>query len=391
MLQRSCLYLSLLAVVAACSTYRSNPQTTYLNAEKVILPTEFNCSYILVEASVNQSLPRWFLLDTGSNVNLLDANNFPTEDFQPAAPFHWLIYPGGFRPTHPVTVDIGGANFREVSVLLAPDEEVFLVLEAFLQRDIAGIVGINLFSQSTLEIDYQTESVAITKNPLNPANGNDILPVQMLGGVPMIKGRIGDRLLSVHVDTGYTLGPPFLNSEIAGLESDQLIPVGISQNIHGNYVYSAGRLNKPFNIGNTAIHNMTIQIAEKANPTNRYDVIIGGQTLKHFSTIFDVKNKHIQFRPHTGAVIYDDPYFTTGVGIAFRNQRWLVGFAMDHPEVEASGIRVGDEVISINNQAMGCKTIMEPKPESTHLTIMRDGEEININLPSIKLFTEEVK
>ena len=136
--------------------------------ETVVLPFEMATGHIIIQASVNDSRPLSFILDTGDKYGIIDADRAKELGLTlgSAIPIHGV----GPRPASGARVE--GAAFR-VAGLPGFSQPVTLAMPladiaARLGHPVDGIIGADFISEFIVEIDYERGSSHCTTSTRSP-------------------------------------------------------------------------------------------------------------------------------------------------------------------------------------------------------------------------------
>lgn len=155
----------------------------------------------MVDVTINGRGPYRFLIETGAQghgritPSVAEALGLPRigEVRTPA--------PGGATATRPVwgveSLQIGGITLRDVQLVAAP------VLPGLPEND--GMLGINLFRELTLAIDYGNGAASIRRDLLSGG-----VPADFSNGLTSIQVEIAGRTFPAAIDTGNAAAPLFL-------------------------------------------------------------------------------------------------------------------------------------------------------------------------------------
>ena len=113
--------------------------------------------------------------------------------------------PSGRRPGMAETVkldsiEVGGLRFTEVAATVRNYKNSPRPLAA------DGIVGLALFKDYLLTLDYPGKVVRISRGELPKADGADVLDYQVEHGVPSVELTVGSTKINAHLDSGNRIG-----------------------------------------------------------------------------------------------------------------------------------------------------------------------------------------
>src|ERR1041384_5265668 len=198
--------ITLLVCVAAVAA-----QTTTVT----VAPMQMRGWMPVVEVKLNGQGPFAFMIDTGAGMQAdIDTSVAERLNLQPSGK---AINgdPSGEndREVATVTIDsimIGGVakgtrarrtgegvvEFRNVTAIMRPHK----ITKDYPEVD--GILGFALFSDYLLTLDYPAMQVTLARGALPPANGADILTLEIENRVPIVELAIGKIIVPAHIDSG---------------------------------------------------------------------------------------------------------------------------------------------------------------------------------------------
>ena len=163
----------------------------------------------------------------------------------------------------------------------------------------AGIIGSDMLSQFTVEIDYKAKNIVlIADNPQDQwqHQPDESLDFKMIGHIPVIEAQVADRQLLFGIDSGaegamlMTRWERALNSQYEFIKNDNL------KGIDGNtQVTKVVRLND-FKVGEQSFKGHQFIIADiKWGHESIIDGLLGYEFLSSKRMAIDYKNQKIHF------------------------------------------------------------------------------------------------
>jgi len=160
---------------------------------------------LVASVEVNGAGPFWFAIDTGAmghaRIN------------ESVAAKLGLVVAGKARSGDPSgknvrevnlyqldSLRLGGVTFRNAMASGSPDTLRKLA-------GVDGILGVGLFADFLLALDYPRAELQLSRTALPDTNGRDIVPFTREHGPIEVALRVGDRVLPTDVDTGNMIAP----------------------------------------------------------------------------------------------------------------------------------------------------------------------------------------
>lgn len=160
-------------------------------------------------------------------------------------------------------------------------------------ENVKGIIGIGLFPEHKVTIDYPKRLFSVEKGSLPKSNSKDILDYSEVGGgIPQIKIKVGNFNLTALIDSRSMSGefkiPQEIAEKLSFLGTPKLIGRGrtVSNTIEINEV----KIKENITLGDLVFNEPTITY-----PSLNENALIGSRLLQKFSITIDSKNKRIQF------------------------------------------------------------------------------------------------
>lgn len=367
-----CIWAALVGSVpqSGCAQQSSKKKSTTSDDEKehrlasapnaVRIPLDEDQGYIFLKVRINNSRPVWFALDTGATHSLID-----------------LRYAESLRLKSDGTRQIGGAGgyeeaviFKNVSINLPPANLYnqtlwgldMGVLSAANGREIAGILGYDLFKRFVVDIDYIANLVSLHE-PLTyeyRGTGQSIpLNVQTDGAI-YVQARVqapGSNPIEGEfvVDTGggsvLLLARSFVEEHRIMESLEKTLPTR-GGGVGGEIQLAMGRL-KSLELGRFVITNPITgftkvgEIADAGKAGN-----IGGGFLRRFRVIFDYSRKRMVLEPNSRLTEADE-FDMSGAGLTSEPPDFtlikVVRVRPDSPSAEA-GLKPQDVIIAVDGQ-----------------------------------------
>ena len=350
------------------------------------IPFELSNNLILVQARVNDSVPLWFILDTGASSTVIDSQL--AKELRLKA--------------HGRVVETGGAGtataltFKGNSLKLPNVEAGNLTilglpidfLSSPMGRKISGVIGNDILKKLVVEVDYATQVINLyePESYRYPGSG-EVVPLTLEGDLPFVSARvalagrpvIGGKFQLDSGSTGAVLfNTPFVDRNKlldAISKTSQIRTSGVG----GSSQAFSGRL-KYIKLGSFQLENPVARFSRASrgdNASARYDGLIGGEIFRRFKLVFDLAHRRMILEPNAQ---FSEPYEVdmSGLDIATEGQDFSVIVVNEvekgSPAAEA-GIQEEDVITAIDGHLTKEFTITQIRK-----MFMRDGKEYLITL-----------
>ena len=282
------------------------------------------------------------------------------------------------------TLDIGGATFGRIPAVVSGVG----VLQRSEATAVDGVLGLPLFQDSLLTVDYPNRRLIIAPGQLPEADGQTIFPIDIDDyGRLMMTITAGTGPMLVHVDTGYSGGLLIPQEAMPCFtQPAAVLDAGMLQTWHSSMEMRLFRANEPLVIGRHSFEHPIIAVGA-ANKT----ATLGADYLKHFAVTIDTRNRRIRFERADTAPIAVPPIRTAGFQIDPNTHEVLS--VTPGSKAETAGLLVGDRITGMNGDppakprwgpAALTLTASPPpptEPMTLHLTIDRAGRELRLDVP----------
>lgn len=159
---------------------------------------------------------------------------------------------------------------------------------------VAGILGIGLFSEHLLTLDYPRRRVRIERGELPSADGQKILGFEMPLGIPSIRLRIGEVEMDAHIDSGNTRSEIVVPASLVGRLklSAEPVMIGKARTRFNEIEIRQAPLAGALVLGSYELRDPRIDIVDLFPHGN-----LGHQFLQRFAVTIDAKSRRIRFEP----------------------------------------------------------------------------------------------
>lgn len=351
------------------------------------VPFESSRNLVLMQASVNDSAPLWFIFDTGATSTVIDNEVAKTLRLRPEGS----------------EVGSGAAGTAEAlvfrrSTLRFPNVEATNLtiyglpldfLSGFFGRKIGGVIGNDIIRELVVEIDYASRVINFYKPAsFRYSGGGEVMPMTFeLEGYPFVRASVaieGRPALEgkFELDTGATgavlFNTPFVNRNrlLKSIPKTKQINSG---GVGGSGRAFVGRV-AAFRLGRFTFENPLARFFQGSkgdNASAKYDGLVGGEIFRRFKVIFDYSRRRVIFEPNANLpeAFEED---MSGLDLAAEGENFSTVFVNNveegSPAAEA-GIQEEDIVTAIDGHPAAEITL-----EAIRRMFMQDGRAYILSL-----------
>lgn len=274
-----------------------------------IIPIQIQSHLPVVTVQLNGKGPYHLILDTGS----------PTVVLRPDVADELKLPKGTITGTE-FSRSIGGVDtvsFRRINqlkigdvILEKLDAKLVDVPADYLGSTVRidGLLGLRVFSQLLLTIDYPNNQLVLTPDDYLGADAHDVIGARLPDAEHLlIDLPVNDKVMTFTLDTGTSMGFLLLDQDASNLTFAQgPIVSGTTQTPHGPVDIHVGRIHQTVHLANQQIKQPIVYI----RPGNEYPLIssqdqdplfaeatslIGGEIFRHFAITIDQRSRLVRF------------------------------------------------------------------------------------------------
>jgi len=262
------------------------------------LPIKIMNGMPYMEATINDKGPYLFGFDSGFGGELeLDSSLAAQLGFKPSGQME-MGDPSGrnnvvLSTTKVGQLQLGKESFKNISAILR-NRRAMPGMEK-----VAGILGISLFKNNLITLDYINLKFTLTNGRLAAADNKTIFDyVTRGGGVPGISIKVGDHNITAYLDTrGMSSGFVLPESLIKKLSlAGEPKVVGRARTVSSEITINEVKLNDKIMFG-----SYEYLMPDVSYPALSQDAVIGSKILQKFSITIDQKNKRLQLIRNSSA------------------------------------------------------------------------------------------
>jgi len=359
---------TLLVVLTLGLGLSTQPQRGPSPKDLLTIPADIT-SYggVFLRAQINNSQPLWFALDSGASFPfVIDASQASILGLKldrralrgmGAGPSPYDVADTNLR-----VIAIGGLRYTNQTVAVLSLDSI----AAQIGRPLDGIVGIDLFTRYVVEIGYPDDQIKLYDPKTYKYSGaGEIIPLTLRDSHFFVPAEIvmPDRLPlngQFLVDTGgwmvgVVLTTPFARSNRLPASRQPTIMDRSLSGLGGETKLLVGRATS-FTVGKLRIREPVVYVSQDSGgalASSDYAGVIGSEILRKFSVIFDYTRRRLILEPnarYTEQLEYDMSGMSLrAYGEGLKTLR--VYQVLDNSPASEAGLRVGDEVSSINGES----------------------------------------
>jgi hypothetical protein len=329
---------------------------------------------IVIPVIINDKGPYNFLLDTGVDP-LIITDSILTKELN-------------YQNTRPIKINGLGSN-AEIDALFTADtfikinrasmdfiptvilkNDVFN-LNGYLGMKISGLIGFHFFNSFLVKVNYETNRIIYKLPSANHKTKGTKVAIEILGNKPYINttlktDQIGEIQVKLIIDcgAGHSLSLETLKSAPFPIPKKSIagnLGIGLAGEISGNI----GRISS-MNIGNFELNNVVTNFPEYSDVAAKTfqkdrNGNIGSGILRRFNVTYDYANNAIYFKKNS---FFNSPFEHDMSGMELFvapsvEQRVLVSRIEPESPAEIAGVKINDEIISINFKRIDTYTLEE--------------------------------
>jgi predicted aspartyl protease len=243
-----------------------------------------------VEVMVNGQGPFVFGFDTGAQANpRIDASLVEKLKLKATGEVQ-AIDPSGRNPETSATVkldslSIGTLRFANVTAVSRNYKNSPRPLK------VDGILGLNLFADYLVTLDFPGKKFRIEKGELPKADGAEILDYKNEAGITQVELSVGDKKIKAHLDTGNAIGAfvfPTVFAEKLAFTGEPRV-VGRARSASGEMEIKQVQLKDMVKLGRHEFPQATVVYPALGDIAN-----VGIKTLSQFVITFDQVHERVR-------------------------------------------------------------------------------------------------
>jgi len=254
------------------------------------IPLQVDEGMPTVEVMVNGQGPFVFGFDTGAQAGpRIDASLVEKLNLKATGEVQ-ATDPSGRNPQASATVkldslSIGGLRFADVAAVSRNYKNSSRPLK------VDGILGLNLFAEYLVTLDFPAKELRLEKGELPKADGAEILDYKNAAGIAQVELSVGDKKINAHIDTGNAIGAFVLPTsfvEKLSLAGEPRV-VGRARSASGEMEIKQARLKDVIRLGRHEFPDATVTYPALRDLGN-----VGVKILSEFVITFDQQHQRVR-------------------------------------------------------------------------------------------------
>lgn len=333
----------------------------------------------VIEVRIGGRGPYRFLVDTGAQGQ--------------ARADSALVRALGLTPTGRVSAGDTSGSRIELDTVLLPSVEVggvtFKNIVAAV-RDynagqtgarIDGVLGLDLFVDHLLTMDYRSSTLSLRTGALPEPDGLRTFEMTLPRGVPALRIQVAGQVFEADLDTG-AAGAVMLPASAASSLPLVSKPVlsGIARTATGTFEVLTATLDGTLQVGEWTIAQPALEFSDRFTHAN-----VGSRLLREFVVTVDQRNRRIRLsRSRTGPIDLPAPR-RAGVAGPTTPEGLLVDVVVPGGAAERAGVRKGDLIVEIAGRQLVTIPATEVGAALTtadvvSIVVRRDGQKLALTL-----------
>ncbi|TFG93072.1 MAG: retroviral aspartyl protease [Candidatus Atribacteria bacterium] len=357
-----------------------------LNAQVSEIPFELGENghvYLKVIAN-DTSKELKFIFDTGATSDLL--NSTTAKKMGMKSNYQQEVKGAGESKTYDIVLNqkltlLQNIEINNTHLVLADLSSLNEVLD----KNVDGIIGYSLLSKYVTKIDYENKKLILYKEIKDvDVEGYNAIPFQFGDGIPIPQFDI-----SFTLSNGITFTNTILFDSGAGLSLLVNAPFNrenqINEKAGKSLIFKSVNLNsesiseeiaiKSLTLGKFKFEELTALISydtEGVSSWEGYLGILGATIIERFNIILDYNSKILYLKPNNNfGNEFDFPL--SGIKLKKINNKIIIGYLDETTPAYKSGIREGDQLISINGETYGDKKLY-------YELLKKEGNEVTLKI-----------
>lgn len=348
---------------AALRRPKSAARDVQMAVERATLPAFVESGHVFIEATVGDSAPALFVLDTGASINVLTPEAAKTLNVQTQGELK-ATGVGEEQPSVSLTkvpmLHVGPAKLADQNFAIIPLPSLTATINGE-TREAVGLLGYDFFRRLVVTIDYHNERVTIEPHRECSAPSATAVPLFLDGDrIPKLRAKLNGVEVLWDVDVGAST-PLSISPSVA----EQL---GLPESRGALYVRGGG-------VGGVSRERVFIFDRLEIGPHRLSDPLagvseqkagafaepgfagnLGYPTLRNFTPKFDYECRVLELPK---SEVFGTPELADRAGIIWRKQddgSWRVLHVVPTSPGERAGLQAGDLLLALEGESLEALT-----------------------------------
>lgn len=314
-----------------------------LGGNRVEAPFKIVARHILVDVFINDQGPFPFVFDTGAGLTAIDKKLADRLGLKEAGQARVGDATTSGAQTASIykldQIRLGSAKWSSGSCVGLDLGELY---EGEPDHPL-GIVGISLFADCLVTVDYPKNRIVMETGELPEPDGKSVLACDYKMGLPSIKCELAGKSLELTFDTGAALSMALAESQKGDVPlKGELKTVGISKRLNTEEKVNEARAAGDLTLGTFHVRNPRLTYAGVRS-------IMGYDVLKNFALTFDRKNQRVRLQA-ADQPLDVVPRVTAGFGTKFVDGGRKVRYVLPGLAADQAGVKVDDEITALDGK-----------------------------------------
>jgi hypothetical protein len=248
-------------------------------------------------------------------------------------------------------------------------------------RPLDGILGIALFSQCVLTLDFAARTITLANGALPEPDGKSVLALDPQQQVPCVSVVAAGQTVPARLDTGNLMS---VRLPFALMNQVPLGPLttATGRGLVGERAMSEGRLRAPLIVGKHEVSNPRVHFVESFETAN-----LGSQLLRNFAVTIDMRNRRVRLEREATGPVVEPPLIRLGVRFdpPAPNEYARVREVTTGGAAEQGGLKAGDLILAMNGRDTSGMSEAERralcgKAEPIQMKIRRETHELELTI-----------
>jgi hypothetical protein len=371
---------------AAAQTHGSRAPASTEITDAVAVPMDLSFQKPVVEARINGKGPFRLILDTGAGGTVLN-DDLVAELALPVVGTAHMGDPAnpGAMQVDQVRVDavqIGDATFRSITASSWDRKTLY----GGVPNAPRGVLGLPLFRDCLLTLDYPKQAVRIEKGDL-PSGAPNVIEYELddMGQLPVVPLEVGELSLQAHLDSGNMGGLSLPKSYAEKLPlAGELVEIGQGRTVASAFSIWRATLDGDVRLAGNRVEKPELFFNDGMNHVN-----VGYDILRRFAVTLDQQNQRMRLaevRDTAGRIVAAPKARRYGIRMSPNPGQDALAVAGVDPDTPAhrAGIQAGDRITAIGGKSVASMSFsdishaMHSSPIT--LTVQRGDETLEIRM-----------